>query len=153
MGRVLSTFHFPLSTFPLSTFHFPLSLSFSLSFSSRSTCPRRIFLPRRFFYHAFHDLTFRRLVVSGERNGGVLPRRRKTVVVKRPRAMLQRQKDVVRAIALCPNEEPLIFTSDASKWSVRKRTRREKRKQGWKEQTRQIAPRDEPTIRFSLSVP
>lgn len=27
------------------------------------------------------------------------------------------QEDVVRAIALCPNEGPLIFTSDGSKWS------------------------------------
>lgn len=47
---------------------------------------------------------------------------------ERPWATLRWQEDVVRAIALCPNEGPLIFTSDASKWPVRKRARRKRKK-------------------------
>lgn len=80
---------------------------------------------------------------------------------ERPWATPRWQEDVVRAIALCPNEGPLIFTSDAGKWPVRKRARKEgkrERKKGEKEgegeeeDPRQIAPRDEATIRFSLSL-
>lgn len=86
---------------------------------------------------------------------------------KRPWATPRWQEDVVRAIALCPNEGPLIFTSDASKWPVRKRERKNER-EGEKERekgkregekggrkrkrARQIAPRDEATIPFSLSL-
>lgn len=66
---------------------------------------------------------------------------------KRPWATPRWQEDVVRAIALCPNEGPLIFTSDAGKWPVREREGR-----GEKRGPRQIAPRDEATIRFSLSL-
>lgn len=47
---------------------------------------------------------------------------------ERPWATPRWQEDVVRAIALCPNEGPLIFTSDASKWPVRKRARRKRKK-------------------------
>lgn len=79
---------------------------------------------------------------------------------ERPWATPRWQEDVVRAIALCPNEGPLIFTSDAGKWPVRKRARKEKgegkkkkgEEEGEEEDPRQIAPRDEATIRFSLSL-
>lgn len=55
---------------------------------------------------------------------------------KRPWATPRWQEDVVRAIALCPNEGPLIFTSDASKWPVRKRERKNER-EGEKEREKE----------------
>lgn len=55
---------------------------------------------------------------------------------ERPWATPRWQEDVVRAIALCPNEGPLIFTSDAGKWPVRKRARKEEGRERKKEKGR-----------------
>lgn len=51
-----------------------------------------------------------------ERNGGTFPNGGKPPS-RWTDVWAQWQEDVVRTIALCPNEGPLIFTSDDSKWS------------------------------------
>ena len=161
-GTLLPLFHFPLSTFPSSS----SSSSSSSSFSRRSACPRRIFLPRRFFCRVFHDLTFHRLVFGERNGGGVLPRRRKTAVVKRPWATLPtsgrktllglllsvRMKDRSYLQATPVNGRWESEEEEEEKKGGKKKGKEGKSWQGWKEQTRQIAPRDEATIRFSLSV-
>lgn len=68
------------------------------------------------------------------------PDERKLPSRERPWATPRWQEDVVRAIALCPNEGPLIFTSDAGKWPVRKRARKEGKRERKKEKGRGRGP-------------
>lgn len=82
---------------------------------------RGTFLPRAlsrrvpFFVHSGR-FSLSAVYRPEERNGGTFPNGGKPP--SRWTGIRARwQEDVVRAIALCPNEGPLIFTSDGSKWS------------------------------------